>query len=90
MLRIAIVILAVLFASTAEAQQPAPTIATLPAQQQAYVAAYGAPQPIWRTPIRTGLWRAIQPRGFYTPTYAVPVGPQNVQHFCPTCRQYHQ
>lgn len=75
MIRSLLFLSALCLAAPATAQQPAP-------QQPVYGTLYGAPRPLYRTPLRTGLWYAVQPRAYYVPTQQVQIVPA-----CPHCRR---
>ena len=58
-----------------------------PAPQPAPPVVHGQLQPIYATPVRTAVWRAVQPRAYYVqPVAPVPVAP--VPQACPHCRRY--
>lgn len=90
-MRAVLILLAALFAIGAceafgheAAPEPTP-VNSQPAQVQPapqYVTIYGAPRPIYATPVRTAIWHVAKPRAYYVPQQQVRVAVP-----CPHCRR---
>lgn len=81
----------VALAAVAEAHPPVPTPAApmphampMPAPPQFSILT-GRPQPLYRAPIRAGLWQALQPRAYYVPQRQVQIQPIPA---CPQCGRH--